>query len=417
MGFTNTTYRETADNLIQGFKDRLTNNPYYIYSNLKPTPVTYWNINIHKSTLDQGSREIYDQLGENAPLRYNKVNNMQLYGIDRMMVDYQKGDYGVESPLEGEAVILPHTIIPCVDDYFTINYVNDIIIFRVQSVTIDTLENDANFYKIRFYLDKTDEKSLKALNSLQLVEEYEYIPGNIGTNYATLMKTSDKDLIDRLSSLMDTIKKYYIDLFYRPNVQTFILHYDHMHIYDPYLIEFIIRNGLMNIGDYLYISQAVHKPRTFNIEYDRTIFKDIEERNSQLSRVSNYPVPVHDPNSLLLFRMEDYYELSINLMKWCKDPINNIDLHLFDRIEKNNPYNIEDPKLPLYRNLIIRYLNGVDSVCEKALVSLEHLHYRETKDFFYELPILLYIIQQYIMLISAANSAEEPTEKCYMLGE
>ena len=34
MGFTNTTYRETADNLIQGFKDRLTNNPYYIYSNL-----------------------------------------------------------------------------------------------------------------------------------------------------------------------------------------------------------------------------------------------------------------------------------------------------------------------------------------------------------------------------------------------
>ena len=58
MGFTNTTYRETADNLIQGFKDRLTNNPYYIYSNLKPTPVTYWNINIHKSTLDQGSRDI-----------------------------------------------------------------------------------------------------------------------------------------------------------------------------------------------------------------------------------------------------------------------------------------------------------------------------------------------------------------------
>ena len=47
--FINTNYSKTVDNLVKGSQERL-NNPYYLFSSKKPTNVTYWNINIKKTT-------------------------------------------------------------------------------------------------------------------------------------------------------------------------------------------------------------------------------------------------------------------------------------------------------------------------------------------------------------------------------
>lgn len=413
MGFSNTIYRETADNLIQSHKDRLVNNPYYIFSNLKPTPTTYYNVNIHQSTLDEASRQITDQVGSEAPLRYNKILNMQLYGIERMVVDLQVGEYGVESPIEGQAVILPNTVIPCVDDYFQIDYLTEDLLFRVNSITTDTLENGANFYKINFYLDKTDKKSIDYINSINLIDTFEYIPSNVGSNYATLIKSEDKELLDRLYAIYQTLRGYYMDLFYQLNIQTFVYDYDDMKIYDPYLVEFIIRNKLMEIGEYLYVTQAVHTPRTFSIEYDKTVMRNVEERNSDLKLNSMYPVLVHDPMSLLVNRLEDYYELSINLRNWSREPINPLDMDLFDRIINNNEYDSEDPDSPIYRNIIIHFMNNKDNITNELLDNLINLNYRPCKDLYYEIPILLYIINYYLNSIGKEKDGE-PIEQCYM---
>lgn len=413
MGFSNSVYRETADSLIQGHKDRLVNNPYYIFSNLKPTPVTYYNVNIHQSTLDEGSRQITDQLGSEAPLRYNRINNMHLYGIDRIIINLEVGEYGVESPVEGEAVILPNTLIPCVDDYFGINYVKEDLLFRVSNVTTDTLENGANFYKIRFYLDKTDKKSIDYINSINLIDTYEYIPSNVGSNYVTLIKTEDKDLLDRLYSIYQTLRGYYMDLFYQRNIETFVYHYDDLNIYDPYIVEFMIRNKIFETGDYLYLSQAVCIPNTFSIEYDRTIMRNVEKREHELRLNSMYPVLVHDPTSLLVDRLEDYYSLSINLCNWSREPINNLNMDLFDRIVDNKPYDYEDPDAPIYRNIIIDFLNGKDNITNELLDNLINLNYRQSKDLFYEIPILLYIINYYLNTIGKEKEGE-PIEECYM---
>lgn len=424
MAFSNTTYRQTTDSLVAGLQSRL-DNPYYTFTDKKPTVVTYWNINYKKSTLDQGSQQPYDQIGDDYPLRYNKVNNFVLYGLPRMNVNYNLGEYGIESPIEGEAYILPNTIIPCVEDWFTIGYVNefatDPILFKVTHVTIDTLESGANFYKIEYTFDKTDKKYIEELNGKLLVYEYEYLPGNVGTNRVCLISKGDNDLINRLQSVYDLLKSYYIDLFYRRNIQTFVYCYDGLYIYDPYLIEFIIRNKILDSGEYMYITQAVHTPDTFAIEYDHTIFRDIEKQNPQLHLNSNYPVLVHDPMSLLVDRMEDYYELSINLKHKCyNEPINNIDMDLFDRIVNNKLYNEENIKEPIYRNMIISYVNGEYSINDKMIDNLEELNYKRSKDLFYEMPILMYCIEAYINNIQQDNSGKlgnndlDTTEECYM---
>ena len=240
-------------------------------------------------------------------------------------------------------------------------------------VSPDTLESGANFYRIRYYIDKNDDMSLTYLNSRLLADEYEYIPSNVGTQYVVVMKKSNMEFLIRLQKTMETLKNYYISLFYHANIQTFVYRYHDMIIYDPYCIEFIIRNKVMNyVGEYMYIQQAVHYPYTFSIEYDNTIFKNVEEQDPELHLNSNYAVPVHDPNSLLVNRMEEYYELSVNLRNRDSRPINNIDMDLFDRIVNNNLYvSDEDPKLhkvPLYRNIIINHVNGN---LERRVVYLE----------------------------------------------
>lgn len=399
-GFTNTNYRKTSESLVQGLQNRLQNNPYYLFIDKKPTVVTYWNINDKHSTLDQGDKEVYHQTGENTPLRYNKINNFQIYGIERIMVDIQRGEYGPESPIEGEAIILPNTIIPCPDDYFMITYLKDnTLLFRVNSATPDTLESGANFYKIKYNAETSSELSKGFLDNKLLVNEFDYRPGNIGSNLSTLIVTSDAALLDRIQSLYNMLKSFYLELFYKGNIQTFIYGYLGMFIYDPYLIEFIIRTGIFSEegNNYLYISQAVHKPDTFSIEYSRSIFKDVEDVNPKMHLNSCYPVPVHDPNSLLVDRMEDYWELSINIRNKCNEPINWLDMDLFDRIEKNLPY--EDDKKNFYKNIIIKFMNKTSDTFDLNIEDIESAEERDyyfCKELYYEIPLLLYAIREYM---------------------
>lgn len=409
-GFTNTNYRKTSESLVQGLQNRLQNNPYYLFIDKKPTSVTYWNINDKHSTLDQGDKEVYHQTGENTPLRYNKINNFQIYGIERIMVDIQRGEYGPESPIEGEAIILPNTIIPCPDDYFMITYLKDnTLLFRVNSATPDTLESGANFYKIKYNAETSSELSKGFLDNKLLVNEFDYRPGNIGTNLSTLIVTSDAALLDRIQSLYNMLKSFYLELFYKGNIQTFIYGYLGMFIYDAYLIEFLIRTGIFSEegNKYLYISQAVHKPDTFSIEYSRSIFKDVEDVNPKMHLNSCYPVPVHDPNSLLVDRMEDYWELSINIRNKCNEPINWLDMDLFDRIEKNLPY--EDDKKNFYKNIIIKFMNKTSDTFDlniEDIESAEEMDYYFCKDLYYEIPLLLYALRVYMTGLQSGGTQD-----------
>ena len=378
--FSNTVYRDTSDSLVQGIQNRL-NNTYYNFSDKKPTTVTYWNINYKMSTLDQGDKEVYHQLGQNTSLRYNRINKFQLYGIERIMLDYQRGELGIESPVEGTA-----------------------------------LDSGANWYKIQYVLENTNGRSKDILDNKLTVETYEFIESNVGSNLVTLLKSSDADLLKKIDEAYDIIKTFYINLFYRQNIQTFVYSYDDMMIYDPYLIEFMIRTGLFATDDenYMYISQAVHKPTTFALEYAHSIFMDIERVNPALHLNSLYPVPVHDPNSLLVDRMEDYYELSINLHHAYMDPINWLNMDLFDRIVNNKPYQNDDNKdirdIPIYRDIIIDYMNKNSlpdgesfEITDAELQQLECMDYTYRKDLFYEIPIILYILKQYTLDAQSNN--------------
>ena len=396
--FINTNYNKTIDNLVEGAKSRL-NNPFYIYGDRKPTIVTYYNINHNASTIDKGSSTLYDDIGQNSSLRFNKIENFHLYGIEKINVNLDVGEYGLESPIEGEALILPNTIVPVPGDMFIINHVIDKpYLFMVTGIGIDTLYTGANFYKISYKLTRTDMDALTSLETVQTIKRFTYKAGNVGTTLTPLIESNQAELIDKIEDNIDTLLNYYMNLFYKNSVQNFILEYQHMYLYDPYLIEFMIRNKLFALSgnNYFHVEQAVYIGDTFALEYDHTIFKDIEIKKSNMRLNSVYPVPVDDPNSLLVDRLESYYKLSNKVMyKDYDNPINWLDMDLLDRVINNELYD-EDSNL-YYRNLLILYMNNKEfDITDKLMDSIMDIEFNYTKELFYMIPILVFILKSYV---------------------
>ena len=396
--FINTNYNKTIDNLVEGAKSRL-NNPFYIYGDRKPTIVTYYNINHNASTIDKGSSTLYDDIGQNSSLRFNKIENFHLYGLEKINVNLDVGEYGLESPIEGEALILPNTIVPVPGDMFIINHVIDKpYLFMVTGIGIDTLYTGANFYKISYKLTRTDMDALTSLETVQTIKRFTYKAGNVGTTLTPLIESNQAELIDKIEDNIDTLLNYYMNLFYKNSVQNFILEYQHMYLYDPYLIEFMIRNKLFALSgnNYFHVEQAVYIGDTFALEYDHTIFKDIEIKKSNMRLNSVYPVPVDDPNSLLVDRLESYYKLSNKVMyKDYDNPINWLDMDLLDRVINNELYD-EDSNL-YYRNLLILYMNNKEfDITDKIMNSIMDLEFNYTKELFYMIPILVFILKSYV---------------------
>lgn len=405
--FTNTSvYNDTISSLIQGQQNRVNSaNPYYRFTDKKPTPVTYWNINSTQTTLDCGTLQQYDQLTQEDPIRFNRVVGFLLYGLGQIETDIRVGEYGPESNIEGEALILPNTLIPLEGDYFTIDYLlngDKRILFRITETNRDTLDNGANFHRIHYQMNQTQDVDYNYLLE-HTVKTYKYIASNAGTNFIALLDEETENGINQLNSLLSGLRQFYVELFYKTNIQTFVYPYVHgsFLIYDPYLIEFIIRSKIYSTNDssYLYVSQATFRSSTFAIEYNRTIFTDIENRNPELSLNTVWPIYICDPNSLLLDRLEEYMELSIQRQNYqYNNPVNFLDMDLFDRIVNNDPYDESDQSKPIYKNIIINFINRADasSITSTQIESLKNIDYARNKELYYELPVIMYAFSSYI---------------------
>ena len=397
--FVNTKYQDTIEQLVDGVKDKL-NSPFYQYNNEKPTVVTYYSINKKKSCVDEGTGLIYSDLSEKSSLRYNKIDKMILYGLDKIEVQLENGEWGVESStIEGTAIVLPNTIIPSPDDFFTINYLKDNLLFKVTDVTNDTVDNNNNFYRISYKLDKLTDEGIQD----QIVDEFRLMIENQGSEFTSIIRKNDYDLVNTLDDINIKLIEYYNELFYNSRVQTYTLIHEGQRFYDPYLIEFIIRNRILyNENKYMYITQQIALPATFSIEYNKTFLRYFE--NPYKKPLNKYYINsqarcIDQHLSILSTRVETYYEIAYNdkelsLATSIFSVINNLDVDLYEHILDNKLYEEDEKK---YRNIIIRYCNDEEYTLSKNdILCIDDIEYNTDIVLFYELPILIFIIDKCI---------------------
>lgn len=399
--FINTQHKVTIDSLVEGFLDNY-KNPYYLYNDKHPTLVTYYNLDLGKSTLDEGLKIEYSALGKDSPFKFNKINNFYLYGIERIITNWDSGDWGLESDsIEGEAIVLPNTIEPIANDFFTINHLNKTLLFKVTHVTIDTIENGANFYKIQYKLDQLENSKIEA----QVDEEFELIVNNVGTQFKSVIRSNDYNYIDEVEDVLDRLKEYYFDLFYSQRVQTFRYNHNGFLMYDPYMIEFLKRNEILKDNDnYVYINHQTTLQATFAIDYDKTFFRFIEMPD--IERHKRYKIyaqarTIDEYLSILSFREEDYCKVEYidddSLVDKTLYVFNPFDAQLVDNIFTNTKFTDND-----YRNIIIKYFNKEDIIADD-IYKLNNIEFGENIELFYNIPIIIYIINNTIKKLLRTN--------------
>lgn len=399
--FSNTTYIDTTTSLLGTMKNALKNN-YYKYSDKPPTPVEYFHINRDASTLDEGSKLAYNTVGEDSPFLYNRITNMIILGLDQMSFQFNNDEFGVKSePIEGEGTILPNIIEPYPDDQFIITYDNNQIIFKITHVDPDTLNDGANGYRIQFRLSTATRASLMK----QVIEDFELIISNIGTNFNPLLKSKVVDYIKELDSVIIDLKLYYKQIFYNKRVQTFTFKYLESNFYDPYLIEFIRKNKLMSRdGEYIHIQHQTSLEPMFPMNYKKTMFSFLEEKD--VSHIDGYRYRgagklITNKFNIFYSRMEEYYEMYYDYLQ-DYEFIKQIPCFRDEFIDHIGKGELFEVRLTFY-NIILKYLYDKD-ITINDLDNLDKINYENNPTLFYAIPCIIYCLEKSVNKLMVETS-------------
>lgn len=396
--YINTQYKDTVDSLVS-FSTDLLNNPFMKFSDKKPTRVRYWNTNKKKSTLDPGSKLAMAQTGDESPIRYNVIEGLFIYGLPKMDLQFENGEFGLEAnEISGEGYILPNTIEPIPGDYFQIEYMFEgPWVFQVTAVDRDTFPTGSTVWKIGYTLSRTGIDHIEQ----NVVEEFIALDVQEGTNLKTVVQKKNYIKAVELDELAARLKKYYLDLFFRDPVQTLIYKYlNESNMYDPYMVEFIIRNGLLEnySAEYTHIQHQMPVPNTFAIDYDRTFYRAFELCDKKALASSVYISQADYIDSMIsVFHsmFDDYFALNyrpvIGFVSNIKDSIEVFPQDLIYAITDDKE--IVETK-NLYQNIFIKYFNGrdIDSVDIDNIMRIE---YNDSKNIFYMLPLIIFILEFY----------------------
>lgn len=397
----NTTYHDTVES-ITGFYEGLVNNPFYLYNDKKPTIATYYNINKDYTSLDPGAKIHWDNAGEDSPIRYNVINDFLLFGFQRIELNNSNDEFGVEADnIEGECYILPNTIVPTEGDYFEVNHITDSTwLFMVNDVQKDTLDNGSNVYKIKYRVEYINHDVIMD----KIVYHFRMIESKEGTNIASIVRCEDYDIAKLMDEKAVMLKSYYNEIFYNDKVQTFIFcnELGDLRLYDPMMIEFLIRNKILenNSENYIHVQHQLIMPKTISLDYNATIFRAFEVNDKiKLQRSLNHieAEPIVSYGTTFASRFEEYYKAKyIGAISAMFGLGSCIDEDLINRIVDNKIFTEEfDNPNDIWYNIIIKYFNN-EKITEDELNSIDNIEYNSSMKFFYLIPLLILCLEKSI---------------------
>ena len=392
-GFSNTNYNKTIQSMLNTQMNAL-KNPLYKWNDRNPTPVTYYNIDLSKSTLDQGSQIAYDNVGIESPFVFNKIENMILYGLESpMQTSFTQDEFGTEvSGIEGDAFALPNTIIPNVDDEFVIDYTKEKLIFRVTHVEPDTLEDGSNIYKIQYKMSEYNYDQLEA----QVNKKFEYISSNAGTQYKAIIESDELKFIDKIQETIIQLQTFYKSIFYNSRVQAFTFKFCECNFYDPYLVEFMKRNNLMNDNDdFIYIAHQTPLDPMFPVNYKKTIWNALETNDRTIitsEMVKSGASVIQYPYSIFENRYEDYYEMRYMDLPLDIEGFKPVQMIKEEFIAHLHSHAFFKEKY-LFYNIAIKYFWN-DDIDVNDLDGIGDIDFENSNTIFYAVPVILYILKK-----------------------
>lgn len=286
--------------------------------------VTYFHINKNLSTTEYGNNNIDSYIGKDSPVRYNKINNLPVYGFPVIgdMNGYDNDNAGFTADgFSGELIMLPNIIEPCEGDCFILDVFSRRQFFQVTQVEQIVLKSKPH-YVVQFHIGIPD--YLPQLMK-QTVEEYNAIFDNIGTHDKVVMSNKDyntrMNYIDIYNDLMD----YYLNTFFKPKItmfemETLVSNANNCNALvkyvDKFLTKFMEKNRVIVMdkltkGSLLLDYNALYDGDDY-LEYKDTLYWAVENRDMHRLKKCSYIVlkELSSPFALLTGQTNEKYYLS-----------------------------------------------------------------------------------------------------------
>lgn len=386
------------------YEKRLESQYTIFFDNKTPTFVTYYHINNINSITDTGLMNVEHIIGPNSPIRFQKITDFPIYGIEQIKLDLNEEEEGLNASFESDGVILPNTIKPLPNDLFTISYIGKTFIFMVTSVEYDTIKSN-NFYKINYAIRHEDDINIIAD---QILESYTCVFDNIGTDDKCIIRNDEYESIQALKKWYGDISERYMNLFYNSRYNSFLFDEGNYRIYDKYLTQFINENKLfIHKNDYSTVIMSNEDYSTrFITEYDSTFYKLLEEQNPKdLQYIKALRFPIGYPDSIFRY----YRDSSVRSILFSETgDVEYLDGNLIIQIKEN----ITGSETGILEDMVIKHFNKAHSgIFNIKLDSLLSYKLKYTFHDFLLIPVTMYIVNKLIENVLTGEGDESDAYK------
>jgi hypothetical protein len=371
------------------FEKRLGSQYTIFFDNKTPTFTTYYHINNINSITDTGFQNVEQIFGSDSPIRFQRIENFPIYGIESIVPDLNDDEEGLDVSFDSDAIILPNTIKPLPNDIFVIDYIGKKFMFMITEVKYDTIKSN-NFYSIGYTLKNGG--SIAEVEK-QVLERYNCIFENIGTDDKCLIKSEDFDTIGELSAWYKKISRDYVMSFYNQRYNSFLFQSGSTSVYDRYLTHFINNNSLFSDPQSFNTIRLSNEDydNTFLMEYEDCIYRMLEEKDiDSLDIVRTFQWAISYPDSIFKY----YGVHCVRSIRFIKtgDVI-----YVPDELITNIKTNTVMDKNYILGNILIKYFNNsITSLNDIDIDGLKKYRLHHTFEDFVLLPMVLFCISKSI---------------------
>ena len=360
-----------------------------------PVFVTYYHVDIDNTTVDEGFMDVASVIGHRSPIRFNKIENFPLYGMDQIVLNIAEDDQGLDTTWDGDGIVLPKTIKPVPNDFFVIPTLKDYYIFRVTNIQYDTVMPD-NYYKIEFKLEYIDSTKLEEIEK-QVLEEHICVLENIGTETNCIIEKSSYQKIKEIEKMYAEIKDLYMAMFYNDRHNVFLCEIeDGKLLYDPLQTYFVNIHKLFNSKNdlsTLILTDQYDDPKR-KYKYAKSVYKFLETRDMKL--LSMFKYTTRPGTSIRESSFRKWHDRNIEVLDTpmvIPDESNSIfSRDYMEAIRLNAPVESE------YASLIQRYLRSEKLTIKDISMELdtELIYLNNSIEVFFFTPFIMYIIRDII---------------------
>lgn len=225
--FVNQVIQHYTENRVGQFSKYLDTDPMY---------VTYYAVNMTMSRADLGTDAISDVIGPESPIRFNKILRYPIYIKGGLEPETTFENGIVSSEIEiNDITILPNTLVPRPFDHILIEVPNMVkVLLRVNAYRDITIQSN-DFYSASAHAVKFGDGCENEIER-QVVETYNCIFDNIGTQNSCFILNTDYDSAATLKATVEELKSIYNSIYYDPDISSYIYNeefFDRHRLIDP----------------------------------------------------------------------------------------------------------------------------------------------------------------------------------------